>query len=394
MKIAFVTTYPPAPCGIGVYSSQLRRAIQSIEPETSIGVVAEQHAAATSEIEPHVERIWRRGTNWAEAAARAVVALGPDVVHLQHEEALLGQDRRLIQFLERVGQAGIARVVTLHSVYGGSIGPQITWSPRRFHAALGKHAEAIVVHQQLRGRDTLLRHGVGSSRIHVIPHGTTRLDAITRDEARRILGIPLDAKVALFLGVIHLKKNLHTALAGAAQAATRVPGFKLVVAGQPRRRNPFDAAYMKYLRPKLEAAQTSGWLDYRDGFVAAADLARYLIAADVVLFPYDENYGSASGVFHLALGAGRASICSMSPKFEEARELFGRDIAPASAKTRDADAWAAALESMLLNDELRQRAEHLAQRAAIATSWDRVAELHLTAYRQAAILRPGTATSA
>jgi glycosyltransferase involved in cell wall biosynthesis len=382
VKIAFFSTYPPAPCGIGVYARNLRSAMETVEPAATVSVVAEQHEAVHAEIDPRVERAWRRGTHW-EHAAQAVLALRPDVVHLQHEEAILGQDQRLMRFLDVVGQAGIARVVTLHSVYGGVIGPHLAWSPRRFHAALGRRAEGLIVHQRLGGRDTLERHGVPPQRIHVIPHGTSPCNGITRADARRILNIPVDAKVALFLGVIHLKKNLHTALAGAEQVASKVPGFRLVVAGKPRRRNVFDTAYMKYLRPKLAAAQAAGWLDYRDGFVADADLARYLVAADVVLFPYDESYGSASGVFHLALGAGRASICSMSPKFEEAREVFGREIGPASAATNDANAWAAALESMLLNDELRHRAERLAQRAAVETAWSRVAEQHLAAYRSA-----------
>lgn len=383
VKIAFLSTYPPASCGIGVYARHLRRAIQSIEPQTTIEVIAERHPSVVEELDSHVQRAWRRGADWADEAASAVIALRPDVVHLQHEEAILGQDQRLMRFLDALGQANIARVVTLHSVYAGLIGPQLSWPPRRFHRALGAHAEGIIVHQRVAGRDTLEQHGVAPARIHVIPHGTTEFEQLTRASARRQLEIPLDAKVALFLGVIHPKKNLHTALAGAARAASHVPGFKLVVAGRPRRRNPFDAAYMAYLRPKLKAARTAGWLDFRDGFVADADLGRYLSAADVVLFPYDESYGSSSGVFHLSLGAGRASICSMSPKFAEARELFAREIGPSCAKTGAPDAWAAALESMLLDDTLRHRAELLARRGAEESSWTRVAELHLAAYRSA-----------
>src|SRR4029077_14873641 len=85
-------------------------------------LVAERHPSVTSELDAGVERVWQRGSGWDVAAAAAVIARRPQVVHVQHEEAILHQDARLIRFLEAVGKADIARVVTLHSVYGGRRG--------------------------------------------------------------------------------------------------------------------------------------------------------------------------------------------------------------------------------------------------------------------------------
>lgn len=382
MKIVFFSTYPPAPCGIGDYTRQLRQAVEQQATDTRIDVVAERHRDVVQELDVNVERAWQRNSIWNREASAAVIARHPDLVHVQHEEAILHQDGRLIRFLEDVGNAGIARVVTLHSVYGGRVGPNLWWSPSRFHRALAANVEAIVVHQQQGGRDTLERQGIATHKIHVIPHGTPLLACAPRDEARGRLNIPATAKVALFFGVIHRKKNLHTVLAAATRVAERLPDFRFVVAGRPRERTPIDALYVKQLlrlsRPGIEA----GWLDFRKGFVKSHAIADYLAAADLVLFPHDQSYGSASGVFHLALGAGRATVCSLSPKFGEAREIFGRSIPQAFARTRDVGAWAHAIETLLSSPELRSEAEMLAREAAASTSWEAIAGRHLELYRR------------
>ena len=384
MKVAFLSTYPPAPCGIGDYTRALRHAVEGSAAGVTIEVVAERHASVKSEVDPGVERVWERGTDWATPAAAAVLARRPDVVHIQHEEAILNQNGRLIRFLEAMGKAGVARIVTLHSVYGGRLGVPFWWPPPLFHRALAANTEAIVVHQHQGGRDFLERQGVSPNRIHVIAHGTPHVDGGPRSAARTTLSIPPDAKMALFFGVIHKKKNLHTLLAAAPQVAAQVPGFRLVIAGQLRARTVLDALYGRRLARAMRAGIEAGWLDFRNGYIPANEIATYLAAADIVLFPHDQRYGSASGVFHLALGAGRATVCSSSPKFGEAREIFGRQIPGAFAPARDPAAWATAIRTMLMSEPLRLEAETLARDAAQATSWPVLGARYAQLYRQVA----------
>ena len=382
MKITYLSTYPPAPCGIGDYTRKLRFAVERAAADATIEVVAEYRIDVDRELDSGVTRAWRRNTDWAGDAAAAVIRSRPDVVHVQHEEAIMHQDGRVIRFLESVCAAGIACAVTLHSVYGGFVGPHLLWSPRRFHRGVAANSRAIIVHQRANGRDTLERQGIAPSQIRVIAHGTPQLDCTSREEARRHLNIPVEAKVALFFGVIHQKKNLHTALMAAEKVAARLPGFKFVIAGRARQRSPLDDLYMRRLHRYLQSGIDAGWLDFRNRFIADDDIAHYLAAADLVLFPHDQRYGSASGVFHLALGAGRASVCSSSPKFAEAQEIFGQRIPSAIAQTRDVGAWVTSIESMLTNSDLRSEAEKLSRDAASSTSWDNVGELHARLYRQ------------
>ena len=86
------------------------------------------------QLDPNVQRAWQRNSIWNYEAAAAVIARHPDLVHVQHEEALLHQDDRVVHFLKNdLGDAGIARVVTLHSVYAGRFGLSLWWPPSKFH---------------------------------------------------------------------------------------------------------------------------------------------------------------------------------------------------------------------------------------------------------------------
>jgi glycosyltransferase involved in cell wall biosynthesis len=388
VKVTFFSTYPPAPCGIGDYTRELRQAVERAEPGIVVDVVAERHPSVTRELDARVTRAWARSGAWDEEAVAAVLAQRPDLVHVQHEEAILQQNGRLIRFLEALGRAGIARVVTLHSVYGGRLGVPSWWPPPIFHRAMAERCEAIVVHQREGGLDTLVRQGVPAAKVHVIPHGTPiSLPLVVssgvpsaRAVARQRLGIPAEARVALFFGVIHAKKNLHTVVEAAGRVAARLPGFRFVVAGRPRRRTILDTLYAQRLARRMAGGRRAGWLDLREGFIPAEDLTSYVAAADVVLFPHDQAYGSASGVFHLALGGGRACICSASPKFGEARELFAATIPGATVPTRDVGAWAASIEAFLSSPAVLRQAEALAERAAADSSWEKVGRLHAELY--------------
>jgi len=381
VNIVFLSTYPPAPCGIGDYTRELRHAVERASSEVRIEVVAERHPQVVSEWDERVERAWDRQGSWDTEAARVILGRRPALVHIQHEEAILHQNAELIRFLKTMEGAKIRTVVTLHSVYAGRLGLPNWWPPPLFHRAVAAHCDAIVVHQENGGRDTLLRQGVAAHKIHVIPHGTILLERVEREAARLRLNIPVQGKVALFFGVIHPKKNLDTALAASARVAARVPGFCFVIAGKARERSILDTIYVRRLQRRMQVGLTDGWLDVRNGLIPSDQLSAYLAAADVVLFPHDQSYGSASGVFHLALGAGRAAICSSSPKFGEARPIFGAEFADLIVPARDADAWATAITSMLSNPERRERAEARAERAAIQTSWSSLAGRYVDLYR-------------
>ncbi len=384
MKIAFVSTFPPSPCGIGEYASNLRQGLKPLIAEgDEISVIAEKHAGK-DETQEDVHRYWRRGRSWENDILKGIDDLKPDLVHLQHEEALLHQDKRFPWLLDQIRKRGIASVVTLHSVYRGPLAPPGRWAPKRFHRALGDSSQALIVHQESGCADVLRDHGVPPSRVAVIPHGTLPLKTPSRAEARQELKLDPDAPVVLFFGVIHPKKNLHVLLQAFDRVADAVPGATLLIAGKPRQRNILDKAYTLWLENHLmRTGRKRGWLDYRRGFVPNEVLPSYLAAADIVAFPHKQRYGSASGVLHLALSAGRAVVCSRGPKFTEAVDHFYQRFPDAFPQSSDSEGWARGLIRLLKDDELREEMAEMASELGRDTDWSHVAQQHLNVYNKA-----------
>jgi glycosyltransferase involved in cell wall biosynthesis len=113
--------------------------------------------------------------------------------------------------------------------------------------------------------------------------------------SRAALGLPLEARVALFLGLIRPYKGVDLLL----EAMARLPAagdWHLVVAGEPW------GAYGAELAARAGAADVARRVRFLPGWVPEAELPLLLAAADLVVLPY--RSGSQSAVAPLALGAG------------------------------------------------------------------------------------------
>jgi glycosyltransferase involved in cell wall biosynthesis len=116
-----------------------------------------------------------------------------------------------------------------------------------------------------------------------------------RSIARRELGVPEEARVALFIGLLRPYKGVDLLL----EALARLPAdsdWLLLVAGEPW---GGQGALVERLVRELGIAQR---VQLRLGWVPEPDVARLLAVADVVVLPY--RSGSQSAVAPLALAAG------------------------------------------------------------------------------------------
>ena len=383
MRVALVSTFPPARCGIAKYTANLRAALRE-RGDVDVTVLAER-LAADEATEPQIHRAWHRRDDWVSTILAAVDEVEPHVVHFQHEEAILGQNRQLPRLLEGLRQRRIGSVVTLHSVFSKGRG----WLPGRwpavtFQKALGSAVDRLVVHHRTGCRDPLLGQGVPNEKVHVIAHGTALEPLPSRERARAALGIGNDERVALSLGFIHFRKGTHTLLSAMRRVVDRVPGSRLIVAGMPRSRHPVDWAYRLLLRWRRRHGLRAGWLDYRPSFHSVEDVRNFLAAADVVALPYRQSYGSASGILHTALGGGCPVVCANGLKFAEALDHWGADIPDLFPRPGHVAQWADALIRVLSDDALREEMAVRSRALGEATSWCKVAQRHVEVYREAA----------
>ena len=120
------------------------------------------------------------------------------------------------------------------------------------------------------------------------------------DRAKEILRIPLDKFVFLNYGIGDKRKGLHLVIRAMLETFDESRLF-LLCAGQISKNNTICSG--------LDKLVTLGRAKVMDRYVSDAEEALCFCAADAVLLPYINHFGS-SGVLSLAAGAGKMVVAS------------------------------------------------------------------------------------
>lgn len=120
------------------------------------------------------------------------------------------------------------------------------------------------------------------------------------DRAKEILKIPLDKFVFLNYGIGDKRKGLHLVIRAMLETSDESRLY-LLCAGQISKNNTICSG--------LDKLVTLGRAKVMDRYVSDAEEALCFCAADAVLLPYINHFGS-SGVLSLAAGAGKMVVAS------------------------------------------------------------------------------------
>lgn len=121
-----------------------------------------------------------------------------------------------------------------------------------------------------------------------------------KDQARKILKIPLDKFVFLNYGIADKRKGLHLVIRAMLEVSDD-PRLFLLCAGQISKNSN--------IRNDLDKLEASGRAKVMNRYVSDVEEALCFCAADAVLLPYINHFGS-SGVLSLAAGAGKMVVAS------------------------------------------------------------------------------------
>ncbi len=173
-----------------------------------------------------------------------------------------------------------------------------------------------------------------------------------RGAARERLGLPLDASVLLFFGFVRRYKGIAALLDAMPAVAARVPGVRLVVAGE---------FYGDEAELRAQAAPLGEAVRFDADYIPDTRVADYFAAADAVVQPYLS--ATQSGVAGIAFHFGRAVVTTDVGGLAADVGDAGLVVPP-----NDPKALANALVEILSGD----RAERLGERAARRSraSWD------------------------
>jgi glycosyltransferase involved in cell wall biosynthesis len=302
--------------------------------------------------------------DWALLLVR-LAARRPDIVHVQWavDPAL---DLAIWCLVRRLG---VPLVYTVHNL--------VPHAARAGDAArfgrLYRAADGLIVHSQRSAVALRDAWGIPAERIAVAPHGPllTEWPPIERSIARRQLGLPLDAELILFAGLIERYKGLGDLIAACSMVAERRPNARLVVAGKPN--ESFDEYQRQLADGGLLGRAT---LDLH--FLPEERLAAYLCAADVVVLPY--RAATSSGLLTAARRFGCAVVAA---DVGDLGELIVDGESGLLVPPQDPLALSAAIERLLVDPALAARLGAAGQRVGLGPhGWAEAARLTVDLYRR------------
>ncbi|HUH07933.1 MAG TPA: glycosyltransferase [Egibacteraceae bacterium] len=382
MRATLVSTLLPEQCGIASYSSALAHALHEVDTTVEVSLIAAPGFAAQ-------ERDWA-------CVARALEAHDSDVVHFQHEFGIFGMGEQFLELLEGLRARGRPIVVTLHTVHTNlSVDFGCTWPDagsrplaardiERYQRRIVELADFAVVHHAAIAQ-VILRHGAPAARLRVIPHGTPVLPRQSPAAAKTALGLDPDCRILLAPGYFRRSKNILRLIEAFADVARRVPQAQLWIGGHAREQTPELRRYRRDCEQAAARLGLDGSVRWLPDPIDSASMPTLFQAADVICCAYEEDTWSASGILHMALGAGAPVVASRIPKFSE---LSG-GCDDLLVRPSDPSELADVLIRLLVDDSFRVVSAARLSQLAEQSAWPRVAALHIDAYRRA--LRPALA---
>jgi len=360
--------------------SRLRAFVERILPGRTPAGEASEHAAPRASESARDSESFRAGVSRRLRALRIRWILGriavaaifsrPDIFHVQWLAAR-HDELRLLRILKWFG---IQIVYTAHDLL-----PHGPHSPadREFYGRLYRFADLVIVHTERNREELLESFGVERAATAVVPCGSFSLSSVeelSRDEARRELGISSERKVILFFGLIKRYKGLEYLVEAFDLLRSRIEGATLLIAGRVATEDPESGPFYEGLLRSLE-----GRSDVRlfPEFIPFARIGMFFTAADVVALPYVKTY--QSGIIFAAYAAGKPVVVTdtggLGETVEEGRSGFV--VSP-----RDSTGLAEGLSRILASPETAEAMGRYAKHLSDTTySWNGIARKTIGIYR-------------
>ncbi len=375
MRIAWISSWAPRPCGIASYSAELVKVLR--KKGNQVHIVC--HPDGGSPGEKHVHPVMdTQEPGWDEAVYKTVKEIKPDVVHIQHEYGLYQTNRdHGVGLFRPLFRWKIDRkfpvVVTYHSVY-----ERLNTMMSRYMDVMQGLVDAGIVHEAYQWLNLPVHLGRVPHNVYVIPHGAKEKVRITRQKAKKKLRLE-NKKVIGMIGWFHRAKGFHRVLERwDSIAETMGENAVLVLAGEARRGDQAQLEYKEKLLSLVEGCRFQNQIRIFLGSFSPDEYERILASFDVMVMPYSNasQSGNLANSFSVGVPVVATAMEGLKAELEESGAGLG-------VSAGDDDELEQAIVTLLENDSLRERYSKRARKyVAQKISWSKTVDKHLKLYRK------------
>ncbi|MFC2030282.1 glycosyltransferase [Chloroflexota bacterium] len=244
-------------------------------------------------------------------------------------------------------------------------------------------ADRLVAATPLERAQMVWLYGAEANRVRIVPCGVDLdlFQPVPQDEAKRILGLPADRRVVLFVGRIEPLKGIDTLLRAMALLKSDLPQWQdelsvIIIGGAQgtgSERVQAELARLESLRAELGIEELVTFQGAKD----QDTLVYYYSAAEMVVMP--SHYESFGMVALEAMACGTPVVAS---------KVGGLAFSVQDGQTgyhvpeRDAEALAARIRLLLSDSDLRHGLGQQAARWARRYAWPVIADQIVDLYQQ------------
>jgi glycosyltransferase involved in cell wall biosynthesis len=318
MKLAFIGTYPPRECGIGIFTNNLFRSLVDHNNKSAQG--HEGFVVALNDIDlayeyPEEVKMNIRQEHQGDylKAAKFINLSGADLCILQHEFGIFGGQSG-VYILPLLHRLEIPLVVTLHTILNNP-----SYNEKAILKEICKMAHKLVVMSHKAVDFLVSIYEVPEEKIVLIEHGVP--DIHFNQEESKLEFKFNGKKVILTFGFINRGKGIETVIKALPGVVEKHPDVLYIVLGKthPSVLRHSGEEYRIFLSRLVQTLHLEEHVIFLNKFIDEKDLFKYLCASDIYISPYLNEAQITSGTLSYAIGVGSAVI---STPYWHASELL------------------------------------------------------------------------